>query len=111
MQFCPNCENILYSSEIDSELYDKCIQCDYHVKAKNHIIETMHYRENRDEVCATKKNNIYAHVYSRTIHVPCPNTECPSKTENSLQEAMIIQDPKTLRVTYMCVPCGNEWTI
>jgi DNA-directed RNA polymerase subunit RPC12/RpoP len=39
----------------------------------------------------------------------CPNKECPSVKDPPLQEAIFIQDPVTIKLTYICVNCNTEW--
>lgn len=114
MNFCPVCKNILYPTENkdgeENSLNVKCIKCGYHKPVTNSVIETFYYREQRHLVDNLSKNYIYDPTHARTIHKECKNENCPSKKDKSLQEAVIIPNKNNLRITYLCKPCGTEWS-
>ena len=109
MQFCKECENKLYPVEEDNKLWNKCTDCDFKEEYSENIIDKKKYK-NKDTLSV--ENNrylIYDPALPRTIHKKCPNAQCPSVKNPELQEVVFIQDPITIKLTYICVNCNTEW--
>jgi DNA-directed RNA polymerase subunit M/transcription elongation factor TFIIS len=109
MEFCKECENKLFPIEEDGNLWNKCIDCGFKEEYKESIIEKKFYKNK--EVLAGDNNKylIYDSSIPRTIHKKCPNKNCESVKNPELQEAVFIQDPVTIKLTYICVNCHTEW--
>jgi len=110
MKFCKECDNLLYPVEIENQLYLRCDECGYKEENTQTIIEKKNYK--KKEMIALDNNNftIYDNTLPNTIHKKCPNKNCISNKEPELQNAKIIQDPVTIKLTYKCVNCNTEWS-
>lgn len=123
MVFCPECQSMLWPKEIvpdenesgKRELYNYCRKCMYMEKS-NRIMIATHISSNVQKIPlgtslyrGTDKINDVTLV--RTAQVICPNKNCLSNKNSKLREVVLIKDPETLRVTYMCAvsDCRHEW--
>ena len=109
MDFCKNCNNCLYPTEIDNKLWMICKICEYKEEATNTVIKKNVYKSSNIQTYGTNRYLIYDNTYQRTKKFPCPNTECPSAEDKNLQEAIFYNDPKNLKITYICAACNTEW--
>ena len=109
MDFCQGCNNLLYPTEIENELWMVCKHCEYKKPPKTTIIKKNVYKNNNIIHHGTNQYLIFENGYQRTKKLPCPNSECPSSKDNSLQEAVMYNDPKNLKITYICCACNTEW--
>ena len=109
MDFCKNCNNSLYPTEIDNELWMICKICEYKEEPQTTVIKKNVYKKANTLHYGTNRYLIYENTYSRTKKFPCPNTDCPSIKDKSLQEAIFFNDPKNLKITYICAACNTEW--
>jgi DNA-directed RNA polymerase subunit M/transcription elongation factor TFIIS len=109
MEFCKECENKLFPIEEDGSLWNKCVDCGFKEQYNESVIEKKFYK-NR-EVLSSDNNKylIYDCSIPRTTHKKCPNKECSSVKNPELQEAVFVQNPVTLKLTYVCVNCNTEW--
>jgi DNA-directed RNA polymerase subunit M/transcription elongation factor TFIIS len=109
MKFCKECENIFCAVEEDNKLWNKCMDCGYKEECINSVIDKKNYK-NKDTV-ATDNNRFLINdpCIPRTINKVCPNKNCISIQKPELQEAIFIQDPVTIKLTYICVNCNTEW--
>lgn len=109
MQFCDECENKLFPVEEDGQLWNKCVDCGFKAEYTESIIDKKIYKSKDNTVNDNNRYLIYDPSVPRTVHKQCPNKECPAVKNSSLQEAIFIQDPITIRLTYICVNCNTEW--
>jgi len=109
MQFCKECENKLFPFEEDNQLWNKCFECGFKEEYLETVIDKKLYKNKDNNVNDNNRYLIYDPSLPRTIHKQCPNKECPSVKDPSLQEAIFIQDPVTIKLTYICVNCNTEW--
>lgn len=109
MDFCQGCSNILYPTEIENELWLICKFCEYKEKPKNTIIKKNIYKNNNATHYGTNRYLINESGLQRTKKLSCPNSQCPSVKDSSLQEAVMFNDPKNLKITYICCACNTEW--
>jgi DNA-directed RNA polymerase subunit M/transcription elongation factor TFIIS len=109
MQFCKECENKLFPVEEDNKLWNKCMDCGFKEEYTDIIIEKKNYKNTENQTSDNSRFIIFDSAIPRTIHKKCPNKDCPSVEEPSLQEAVFIQDPVTIKLTYICVNCNTEW--
>jgi hypothetical protein len=108
-EFCPECDNKLYPTEIDKELYNKC-DCGFkELYDNNKIINKKNYKNKGSISINNNKYVIFDPAIPRTIHKVCPNKSCISVSNPELQEAVFKQDPITIRLEYICVHCRTEW--
>ena len=109
MQFCKECENKLFPFEEDNQLWNRCNDCGFKEEYSNSVIDKKLYK-NKDTI-VHENNRFLIHDPSvpRTIHKQCPNKNCITVKNPELQEAIFIQDPVTVKLTYVCVNCNTEW--
>ena len=110
MKFCPNCKNKLFFKENEGKLYEHCKSCGYEVETTEPIVSSSVYQQGGYDDPTTRRYMRYSPTLERTIHQQCPNTECPSRQDESLQEAVIINVGHTLKKGYICVVCNTEFT-
>jgi DNA-directed RNA polymerase subunit M/transcription elongation factor TFIIS len=109
MQFCKECDSKLFPIEENDNLWNKCMECGFKEEYTNSIIEKKNYKGKEILVADNNKFLIYDPTIPRTIHKQCPNKNCISIEKPELQEAVFIQDPITIKLTYICVNCNTEW--
>ena len=109
MQFCKECENKLFPIEEDGQLWNKCIDCGFKEEYNDSVIDKKNYKNKDTVISDNNKFLIYDPTIPRTIHRVCPNKNCISIENPQLQEAVFIQDPITIKLTYICVNCNTEW--
>ena len=112
MNFCPNCQSGLYPTEIEQELLLVCRICDYKEANKSLVIRRKVYHgSNAQHYQGDNKYLIYDPTYPRTKQMPCPNPDCPSVADKTLQEAIYYNDPNNLKVIYICCSCRTQWRV
>ena len=109
MKFCKNCNNGLFPIEIEGQLFMVCKICEYKEQSDHIIIKKNVYKRTTIHSHGNNKYITFDSGYPRTKKVSCPNTDCPSVKDKSLQEAIYFNDPKNLKITYVCVTCNTEW--
>jgi len=109
MQFCKECENKLFPVEEENKLWNKCIDCGFREEYNVSIIEKTIYKGKETVSNDNNKYLIYDNTIPRTTQKQCPNKNCISVSKPELQEAVFIQDPVTIKLTYICVNCNTEW--
>jgi DNA-directed RNA polymerase subunit M/transcription elongation factor TFIIS len=109
MQFCKECENKLFPIEDENKLWNKCIDCGFKEEYNDSIIEKKDYKNKNVGSADNNKYLIYDCTIPRTKQKVCPNKNCISIKNPELQEAVFIQDPITIKLTYICVNCNTEW--
>ena len=109
MQFCKECENKLFPIEEDNKLWNKCIDCGFKEECINSIIDKKIYKNKGIIASDNIRFLIYDPTIPRTTQKICPNKSCISVQKPELQEAVFIQDPVTIKLTYICVNCNTEW--
>jgi DNA-directed RNA polymerase subunit M/transcription elongation factor TFIIS len=107
MQFCKQCDNTLYPAEEDDKLWNKCLDCGFKEENTNIVIEKKNYKNKNTIAADNNKFLIYDPTIPRTKQKPCPNKQCISVKNPELQEAILIQDPITIKLKYVCVNCNT----
>jgi DNA-directed RNA polymerase subunit M/transcription elongation factor TFIIS len=110
MKFCQGCNNVLYPTEIENELWLICKFCEYKEKPKTTVIKKNLYKNKNTSNYGSNQYLIYEYSYQRTKQLECPNKDCPSLKDKSLQEAVMYNDQQNLKMTYICCSCNTEWT-
>ena len=109
-KFCPECDNILYHEEIDDDkLVLKCEHCGHIEPNKETLIIKKNYKESVNSSYINIKYVVHDNTLRRTIKKKCPNKECKSHIDKTLQESVIIIDKITKRKIYVCVQCTTQW--
>ena len=111
MDFCTNCSNVLYPTEIENKLWLVCRFCEFKKEPLTSIIKKTVYKRDNINAYGSNKYLIYDKTYPRSKKFPCPNTDCPSANDKSLQEAIFFNDKITLKITFICAACNTEWKL
>lgn len=109
MFFCKQCENKMYPLEEENKLYNSCNDCGFKEIYDGSIIERKNYKKKKLNYAQDSRYLIYDHSLPRTIQKQCPNTNCESNKKNFKSESIFIQDPISLKLTYVCTSCNVEW--
>lgn len=110
MKFCSECNNILEPLAEDDKLLGKCKVCGNKEEYGEKKIMQTNYSKNENKSDQLNiKNFIYDNSLPRTKQIECPNKECPSIKNKSLQEAVSFIDERTLKVNYICAVCFTFW--
>ena len=110
VQFCVNCENMLYPREIDKQLFMCCKNCGYKDKSNDLVIFSKIY--NDDTALEDTINNKYIVNdvrLPRTTKKRCPNEKCASRSDAGKQMAVIETVKKTQEKIYICCECHTDW--
>ena len=119
MEFCPECENMLWlkiitdSDEQKSAYLKKyCKNCNYTTsKIENNRIYENTYNF-KDASYKSKVNKYLCHdrTLPRVNNLDCPNTECPTHTQEVPKEVVYINyDKDNLKYVYECCICNTRW--
>lgn len=109
MNFCKECDNKLYPLEDDEKLYQSCQDCGFKELYDGLVIEKKHFKNKSINVSNNNNFMIYDSTLPRTIQKQCPNKNCNSNIKDINSEAVFIQDPVSLKLTYICTSCNVEW--
>jgi DNA-directed RNA polymerase subunit M/transcription elongation factor TFIIS len=105
MYFCKECDNKMYPLEKDEKLFNKCNDCGFQEPFNGSIIEKKNYKKKNTYSSFDSQYLIYDNTLPRTIHKQCPSKSCQSKDNVSI----FIQDPISLKLTYICSSCNVQW--
>ena len=123
MHFCPKCSYYLYldAQEGSTAVQHKCKNCGYSeaLKAETNqevlILET-NFRSGSSAGGAASGITVNSYTlrdptlpHVKTLR--CPNTSCPSQTDESKRDVIYIKtDPTNLKFQYICTTCQTQWT-
>jgi DNA-directed RNA polymerase subunit M/transcription elongation factor TFIIS len=115
MNFCDKCNNLYYLHFSDEKsLYYYCRNCG---DEKGNV--------NIDDLCISsyeeKKNQAFSKINEYTKYDPtlphshtirCPNQECKSNKDNSVESDVIYLrvDDVNMKFMYLCVNCDTNWS-
>jgi len=119
MEFCPECENMLWIKIMNetndpklSFLKKYCKNCGYTTaKIENNCIYENTYNF-KDASYKSKINKYLCHdiTLPRVNNLNCPNAECPTNTSGDSKEVVYINyDPENLKYVYECCKCHTRW--
>lgn len=109
MNFCKSCDNKLYPLEDDEKLYQSCQDCGFKELYDGLVIEKKHFKNKSINVSSNNNFMIYDNTLPRTVQKQCPNKNCDSNKKGISCEAVFLQDPVSLKLTYICTVCNVEW--
>ena len=76
MEFCPDCESLLYYQEEEGKLINYCNGCGYKNPSDKTLISQNVYGKSSIATFGSRKNYIYDPTLSRTAKYACPNEKC-----------------------------------
>lgn len=121
MQFCEDCDNMLYykiineddtdggNTEPQEKLIHYCRCCgnvDKTTQNKQQSVYSIDF--NTDHIKKQSIINPYTHKdpsLPKTIDIKCPNKKCPSKSPNIIY---INYDEVNMKYIYMCIDCHKN---
>lgn len=109
MFFCKECDNKMYPLEEDDNLYNSCHDCGYKEIYEGSIIEKKSFKTTNNSNTIDTRYLIYDNTLPRTNQKQCPNKNCDSNIKNKKSDSIFIQDPISLKLTYICTSCNVEW--
>ena len=109
MEFCKTCDNKLYPLEDEDKLYLSCQDCGFKANYDTTVIEKKNFNGTNINISRNIQFIIYDDSLPRTKHKQCPNKNCDSNLKNGKSESVFIQDPISLKLTYICTTCNVEW--
>jgi DNA-directed RNA polymerase subunit M/transcription elongation factor TFIIS len=118
MNFCSNCDNMLFvklSQENSNDLVNYCRNCG---NEEPPSIENLCVFKNNLKKNDTKYQN-YINEYTkldptlpRITTIKCPNQDCLSNKEEDKREVISVRyDDSKLKYVYLCATCDYVWKI
>jgi len=116
MEFCDNCDNMLYikvgEGEQDTLLY-YCRRCGSESlvgEDKMCVSKTTFKRSDQKAVLAINEHTKLDPTLPRTTTIKCPNESCPSNEEGKESEVIYIRyNEENLAYVYLCSSCDTVW--
>jgi len=110
MKFCPECERMLFFQEDGGLLFEECHHCDYREQSTETVVSRTVHREDAYDDPSTRQYMRFSKGVPRTTHRKCPNKKCPSRSDKSLQEAVLVQKSNSMIQLHICTVCNTEWS-
>jgi len=99
----------MYPLEEDEQLYNYCHDCGYKEIYEGSIIEKKIFKTNNNSQSLDTRYLIYDNTLPVTNQKQCPNKMCDKNKKNIKSDAIFLQDPISLKLTYICTSCNVEW--
>lgn len=109
MNFCPECNNLLYFQENTENLFLKCNSCQYTIKYEKNVIDEKIYKSQSVYSDDTNEWTIFDVSLPHTKYKKCPNDNCITHKENKEVDTVMYTEKKTLKMLYICCYCKTEW--
>lgn len=109
MEFCPDCESMLYYQEEEGGLINFCQGCGYKAKSIRTLISQNSYSKSNIATFGSRKNYIYDNTLPRTTKYVCPNEDCVSHKDGEKREAIFFNEGDSLKHVFICKACQTEW--
>ena len=116
MEFCDNCDNMLYiKNNEDNDLVKFCKHCSFSkIENTSKCIKISETKYSEDDLLYNQNINNYLRYDPtlrriRDINITCPNTEKCNKSVDEQQVLYIKYDNKNMKYLYVCDHCGNIW--
>jgi DNA-directed RNA polymerase subunit M/transcription elongation factor TFIIS len=109
MEFCPECESLLYYQEDDSGLVNYCNGCGYKKDSDKVLISQNSYSTGGTSTFGSRKNYIYDSTLPRTAKYVCPNEDCITHKDSDKKEAVFFNEGDSLKNVFICKECQTEW--
>ena len=109
MEFCPDCESLLYYQEDEGKLVNFCNGCGYKAESTKTLISQNTYEMGGTQSFGSRKNYVYDPTLARTMKYVCPNEECRTHKDGSKKEAVFFNEGGSLKNVYICRECHTEW--
>jgi DNA-directed RNA polymerase subunit M/transcription elongation factor TFIIS len=106
MEFCKNCDFLLFFGVSDDELQMYCRHCGQVEESPKKIVVALKksYKPKRRDINEITK---YDPTLLRTSNIPCPNADCPEKEKPEVIH--IRYDEENMKYLYLCFHCDVAW--
>ena len=118
MHFCSKCDNMYYiklSGDEGNNLVYYCRNCgneDTEIGSKDiYVSSTVLKKQDNNYVNIINQYTKHDPTLPRVNNVICPNTQCQTKSDDSLSKDIIMMryDDKQLKYVYLCPICDTTW--
>jgi DNA-directed RNA polymerase subunit M/transcription elongation factor TFIIS len=111
INFCDQCENILFIFKKDNKLIYKCKNCN-NVKENANVSQCIYRNdlnnEQKIQEMNIKMNDFIKH--DKTLpSIKNTNIKCPKSCKDS-EIIYILNNSDNMKYTYMCKTCDSQWT-
>jgi DNA-directed RNA polymerase subunit M/transcription elongation factor TFIIS len=120
MNFCPDCENLLFiklkqDESPENQLTEFCHNCGYSNKRDYSTNKCIYKNDYNNQNIFIQDKNLKYICQDPTIphinNIECPNKQCKSVDEvNTNNVAYIKIDEEDMKYLYICCYCMNTWT-
>ena len=101
MEFCPDCQSLLYYQEEEGKLINYCNGCGYKNPSDKTLISQNLYGKSSIATFGSRKNYVYDPTLSRTAKYVCPNEKCMTHTQPEKREAVFFNEGDSLKNIYI----------
>lgn len=118
MHFCVNCDNMYYiklGGEESNELVYYCRNCGHentNIGTEDIFVSRTNLKPvDNNYVNIINKYTKFDPTLPRVTNVTCPNSECTTKTDDTVSKEVIMMryDDKKLKYVYLCPNCDTTW--
>ena len=112
---CKNCDNFMFTyTDTENNLFNYCKKCgNKNIIDKKCIYKTTH-ELNLGEILNKNKNILNDEtlpiIIKKNTNIKCPNVECESNKNKSLNIKYIKYDTDEMKYIYLCNHCEQKWT-
>jgi DNA-directed RNA polymerase subunit M/transcription elongation factor TFIIS len=118
MEFCPDCNNLLYFTTSTGSVQKYCKNCDYKSNIQDEVLDKVnsliyerHIKEqniNYDYIVNDYTKN--DPTLPRNENIICPNKNCDSNKNNKKRDVRYIKyDEEGMKYIYICAVCDTRW--
>ena len=109
MEFCPECESLLYYQEEEGKLINFCQGCGFKTNSNKTLISQNSYSKSNIATFGSRKNYVYDPTLARTTKYLCPNDKCETHQSPDKKEAIFFVEGNNLKHIFICKACQTEW--
>ncbi len=118
MNFCTNCDNMLFiklSDDNPNNLVNYCRNCGNEDAASSENLCVFKNNLKKNDIKYENYINEYTKLdptLPRINTIKCPNIECISNKEDEKREIISVRyDDDKIKYVYLCAVCDNVWKI
>ena len=109
LSFCEKCRNLLKHQVIDGVLVMQCHVCLHISNVKSMTVYSDDYRPLVTDQYPVHADLCLDSSLARTLKMPCPNPECPSKDGSRPPEVVLFHYNSDYTQGYICCACHSFW--
>jgi DNA-directed RNA polymerase subunit M/transcription elongation factor TFIIS len=108
MEFCKNCDFILFFSVTDDTLQPYCRHCGHVEECKRKLVIGLH-KSFKPKCRVINELTKYDPTLLRSSNIPCPNKTCKSNEAAATEVIHIRYDEENMKYLYLCFHCDAIW--